>query len=146
MQADGSAATRRANLNAGSLAWLAARKDGRGRPWLTRRALAAAERLQVEHERCGVIGRLTMSWEGGARGGGPAPLRVDPAEQARAAKARLRAALLALAPPARAAVEAAVLRHEPLEAVERSLGLARRTAKTLLAEGLEALADHWRMG
>lgn len=137
---------RRVNLGANALAWLATRKDAGGRPWLDARALAAAERLSADHEAAGVIGRLTMSWDGGPRGAVAAGRRIEPAEQARAAKGRLSAALACLDAQQRAVVERIVLVHDPLEAVERHLGLRRRTAKTVLAAGLERLANHYRIG
>ena len=145
-EAAGRFVPRRANLGASALAWLASRKDTQGRPWIDAREAAAAERLQVDHERAGVIGRLTMSWDAGSKGSGPRGRGMEPAEQARAAKDRLATALGALPPRERAVVERVVLMHEPLQAVERHLGLPRRTARSVLKAGLTMLSDHYRLG
>lgn len=146
IEADGRITPRRANLGASALAWLAGRRDANGRPWLEPRHLSAAERLSADHEMAGVIGRLTMSWDAGPKGGAARGRGVEPAERARAAKARLAAALAALDPGERAVVERIVLAEHPLEAVERHLGLPRRTAKTVLKAGLQRLAAHYRIG
>ena len=142
---DGRPAARRANLGSSALAWLAGRTDAQGRPWLASREAAAADRLQTDHERAGVIGRLTMSWDAGPKGSGPRGRGAEPAEQARAVKARLALALEALAPRERAIVERVVLLQEPLQAVERHLGLPRRSSRIALKNGLTALADHYRI-
>jgi hypothetical protein len=50
MRPDGGADRRRANLAPTALAWLAARRDGEGRPWLTPVEHAAGERLARDAE------------------------------------------------------------------------------------------------
>ncbi len=142
---DGRVEPRRANLGASATAWLASRRDPHGRPWLSRRQLAAAERLSLDYERCGVIGRLTMAWDAAPRDGAPRGRSPEPAERARAAKDRLHTALAALDPPERAVVERVVLAGEALQAVERHLGLRRRTARLALQAALDRLADHYRL-
>ncbi len=143
IEADGTFTTRRVNLGEGALGWLAARRDAQGRPWLDVRALAAAERLRADHEAGGIVGRLTMSWDAGPRGGGGE--RLEPAERARAAKARLSAALGVLSGRQQSVAERIVLLDHPLQAVERHLGLRRRTARDVLKAALEALAAHYRL-
>lgn len=146
VEPDGRLIPRRANLGASALAWLAGRRDAEGRPWLSPRQLAAAERLAADHEAAGLIGRLTMSWDAGPKGSTVWGRGVEPAERARAAKARRAAALAQLDPAERAVVEHVVLAEHGLEAVERHLGLPRRTARTVLKAGLERLADHYWIG
>ncbi|CAN5185338.1 DUF6456 domain-containing protein [soil metagenome] len=143
VEADGRLTVRRANLGEGALGWLAARKDAQGRAWLDARALAAAGKLRADHEACGIVGRLTMSWDAGPRGSGGE--RLEPAERGRVAKARLRAALEALSARQQAVIERIVLLDHPLQAVERHLGLKRRTARDILKAALEVLARHYRI-
>jgi hypothetical protein len=144
-EADGRLTSRRANLGASALAWLAARRDSQGRPWLEPRERAAAERLALDHERAGMIGRLTMDWSAAPRAAAARGRGVEPAEQARAAKDRLAAALAALPGRERAVVQRVVLLHEPLQAVERALRLPRRSARIELKAGLVALACFYRL-
>ena len=143
VDADGRLAPRTVNIGEGGLGWLSARNDAKGRPWLDTRALVAARQLRADHEACGIIGRLTMSWDAGPRGSGGD--RLEPAERARAAKARLRAALGVLSARQESLVERIVLLDHPLQAAERHLGLKRRTARDLLKSGLETLAQHYRL-
>ena len=140
----GRVATRAANLGESPLAWLARRRDPRGEAWLGAAELAAAERLRADVEAAGLIGRLTMRWDGQPRGGGG--VRVDPAERARAAKARVAAALEAVGPGLREMLERVCLVGSALEAVERELELPRRAGKTVLKLGLQRLAAHYRIG
>lgn len=142
---DGRLTPRRANLGESPLAWLARRRDAQGRPWLDALEVRAGERLRDDVQAAGTLGRLTMAWDAGpkARGGrGPG---VEPAERARAAKARVRAALLAIDPAARRVVETVCLAGTALQAAETALGLRRRSAKHLLKQGLAELARHYRL-
>jgi hypothetical protein len=106
--------------------------------------VAAAERLRNDHERCAVIGRLTMDWSGLP----PLGRRLDgdrPAERDRAAKQRLADALAAVGPGLREMLERVVLTGTALEAAERGLSLPRRAGKTVLKLALTRLADHYGM-
>ena len=142
-EAGGRTITHAVNLGESPLAWLARRRDAQGRPWLTPAEIAAAERLRMDVERAGLIGRLTMRWDGQPRGGG---VRIDPAEQARAAKARVASALEAAGPGLREMLERVCLVGSALEAAERELSLPRRAGKTVLKLGLQRLAAHYRIG
>lgn len=139
---DGGWVRRRVNLGESPVAWLARRRDARGRPWLSPAELAAAERLRADHEQTGVLGRLTMDWSGMPRSGA-GWTGIDPAERDRAAKQRLARALEAVGPSLRPVLERVVLNGSALEAAERSLDLPRRAGKTVLKLALERLAVHY---
>ena len=134
----------KANLGESPLAWLARRRDGKGRPWIAPVEAAAGERLREDFHRAGTLGRLTMNWDASPRSGGGGP-RLDPAERARAAKDRIAAALEAAGPGLREILEHVCLAGTALEAAERSLGLPRRAGKTVLKLALQRLVVHYRM-
>lgn len=136
---------RRANLGESPIAWLARRRDARGRPWLGPLELLAADRLRADWERAGVLGRLTMDWSGMPRSGA-GWTGVDPAERDRTAKERLARALDALDPTLRALVEQVVLAARPLETAERTLHLPRRSGKVMLKLALGQLVTHYGLG
>ena len=140
---DGRPAFRAANLGESPIAWLARRRDANGRPWLTPQEAAAGERLRDDFYRAGSVGRLTMDWSGMPRAGSGGGLRLDPAERARAAKARVAAALEAAGPGLREILERVCLAGSALEAAERGLNLPRRSGKTVLKLALGRLALHY---
>lgn len=144
MEADGRLTTRRANLGESPILWLARRKDQSGRPWLTPAEVAAGERLRAEAERALSGPSLTMRWDAlpRARSGGGA-VRVEPSDRALAASARVQAALAACGPRLRAIVEQVCVHGGSLQLAEQALCLRRRQGKTLLKQGLQALADHY---
>ena len=143
MEPDGARVTRAANLGESPIAWLARRRDADGRPWLTPQEAAAGERLREEFHRAGTVGRLTMDWSGMPRSSSGGGARLDPAERARAAKARVAAALLAVGPGLKEMLERVCLAGSALEAAERGLGLPRRSGKTVLKLALGRLAAHY---
>ena len=137
---DGGAEARTANLGESPLGWLL-RRGG-----LTPIQAAAGERLRDDVHRAGVVGRLTMNWDAGPRASGGRGPAVEPAERARAAKARVAAALEAAGPGLREVLEAVCVRASSLEAAERGLGLPRRSGKAVLRLALDRLAAHYRTG
>ncbi len=143
---DGRRTARSANLGESPIAWLARRRGPDGTPWLTAREAAAGERLREDFHRAGTLGRLTMDWSGVPRAGAGGGARLDPAERARAAKARVAAALEAAGPGLREMLERVCLAGSALEAAERGLGLPRRSGKTVLKLALQRLAAHYRIG
>lgn len=145
VEADGRLTARRVNLGESPIAWLARRKDAAGRPWLTPREAAAGERLRDDFQRAGLIGRMTMSWDAGPRSSGARGSGLEPAERARAAKARIAEALEAAGPGLRGMLEQVCLAGTALEAAERALSLPRRSGKTVLKLALGRLADHYRI-
>lgn len=133
----------RRNLGESPIAWLARRRDGQGRPWLTPVEAAAAERLREEFESLGTLGRTTMKWDAVRVDGGRPGLA--PAERDHAARARIARALAEVGPGLREILERVCLMGSALEAAEASLKLPRRAGKTVLKLALQRLARHYRM-
>lgn len=144
-EADGRIRSRRANLTASAIAWLAARRDGLGAPWIEPAERAAAGRLEQEAEIALSGPSLTMRWDALPRSRGGTAARCEPGDRALGAGRRLEAALAACG-PARAMVEHICIRASSLQAAEEALGLRRRAGKALLKQGLRALAAHYRIG
>jgi len=144
MQADGRATTHTANLGESPIAWLARRKDHSGRPWLTPQEVAAGERLRAEAEMALAGPSLTMRWDGLPRSqSGASPARIEPSDRALSASARVEAALAAAGPRLRAMLEHVCVRGSSLQLAEQELTLRRRQGKTVLKQGLQALAVHY---
>ena len=143
MEADGRLTTRRANLGESPVAWLARRKDASGRPWLSPAEAAAGERLRREAEIAFSGPSLTMRWDALPRTGGGSSARVEPTDRALSAGARVEAALTACGPRLRALVERVCIHGTSLQLAEQDLSLRRRQGKTVLKQGLQALAEHY---
>lgn len=135
---------RRRNLGESPIAWLARRRDGAGRPWLSPVEAAAGERLREEFESLGSQGRTTMRWDLTPRVSGGRP-GLAPAERDLAARERIAKALAAVGPGLREILERVCLMGSALETAERSLKLPRRAGKTVLKLALQRLARHYRM-
>lgn len=142
VEPDGGMVLRSANLGRSAVAWLAARADADGRPWLGPAETAAAERLGSEAEAALRGPSLTQRWDALPRPASGAGAAAGPGERALAAGKRVEAALKACG-PARGIVEAVCIRATALQAAERDLGLRKRTGKILLRNGLRALASHY---
>ena len=140
MDADGRPTTRKVNLGESPLGWLLRRGA------LTPVQAAAGERLREDVHRAGLVGRLTMSWDAGPKASGGRGPGLEPAEHARAAKARVAAAFDAAGPGLREVLERVCVRDTALEAAERELGLPRRAGKAVLRLALDRLAAHYRFG
>lgn len=134
---DGRLVTRKANLGESPIAWLARRGQ------LTPTEAAAGERLREDFHLAGTLGRLTMAWDAGPRAKGGRGSVAEPAERARAAKDRIARALAATGPGLKEMLEYVCLAGTALEAAERSLGLPRRSGKTVLKLALQRLAAHY---
>lgn len=147
MEADGRLTPRRANLGESPILWLARRKDQSGRPWLTPAEVAAGERLRAEAEIALSGPSLTMRWDALPRSGsGGGATRMEPTDRALSASARVQAALDACGPRLRAMVERVCIHGTSLQLAEQALSLRRRQGKTLLKQGLQALAEHYGVG
>ena len=146
MEADGRLTTRRANLGESPVAWLARRKDASGRPWLSPAEVAAGERLRAEAEIALSGPSLTMRWDALPRAGGGSSARVEPTDRALSASARVEAALTACGLRLRAMVEQVCIHGTSLQLAEEALCLRRRQGKTVLKQGLQALAEHYGIG
>lgn len=145
MADDGRMRSHRANMTVSAIAWLAARRDATGRPWIERAERAAAERLEMDAEMALAGPSLTMRWDALPRSGGGSAARAEPSDRALSAARRVEAALAACG-PARSMVEHICIRTSSLQAAEQALGLRRRAGKALLKQGLQALAAHYRIG
>ena len=134
------------NLGESPIAWLARRRDSRGEAWLTAVEVAAAEKLRDDYVRAGTVGRLTMIWDAGPRSAAGRGPGLEPAERARAARARIARALADVGPGLSEILQHVCLAGTALEAAERSLGLPRRSGKTVLKLALGRLALHYGLG
>ena len=146
MEADGRLTTRLANLGESPVAWLARRKDASGRPWLSPAEVAAGERLRMDGQIALSGPSLTMRWDALPRSGGGSSARVEPTDRALSAGARVEAALSACGPRLRALVERVCIHGTSLQLAEQDLSLRRRQGKTVLKQGLQALAEHYGIG
>jgi hypothetical protein len=143
IEADGRLTARRANLGESPILWLARRKDASGRPWLTPAEVAAGERLRRDGELAAAGPSLTMRWDALPRSGGGSGVRVEPGDLALSASRRVEAALVACGPRLRPIVGRICIGGDSLQLAETGLGLRRRQGKTLLKQGLQALAEHY---
>ncbi|ATQ41964.1 DUF6456 domain-containing protein [Caulobacter mirabilis] len=143
---DGAVTQRAVNLGESPIAWLARRRDANGRPWLRPVEMVAAEKLRDDFTLAGTVGRLTMAWDAGPKTRGGRGPGVDPAERARAAKARIARALDDVGPGLREVLVKVCFAGTALEAAERDLGLPRRAGKTVLKLALARLARHYGLG
>lgn len=146
MEPDGRVTARRANLGESPVAWLARRKDASGRPWLAPAEVAAGERLRLDGEIALSGPSLTMRWDALPRAGGGSSARVEPTDRALSAAARVEAALTACGPRLRVMVERVCIHGASLQLAEQDLSLRRRQGKTVLKQGLQALAEHYGIG
>ena len=136
-EADGRLTPRKVNLGESPITWLASRGQ------LSAPEAAAGERLREDFHLAGTLGRLTMAWDAGPRAKGGRGGGVEPAERARAAKDRIAHALAAVGPGLREILEHVCLSGTAMDAAERSLGLPRRSGKTVLKLALQRLAAHY---
>ena len=72
-------------------------------------------------------------------------LRIEPGDLALGASRRVEAALDACGPRLRPIVGRICIAGDSLQLAETGLGLRRRQGKTLLKQGLQALAEHYRL-
>lgn len=134
----------RRNLGESPIAWLARRRDGAGRPWLSPVEAAAGERLREDFESLGTQGRTTMRWDLTPRVSGGRP-GLAPAERDHATRERVAKALAAVGPGLREILEKVCLMGSALEQAEQALKLPRRAGKTVLKLALQRLARHYHM-
>lgn len=132
-----------ANLAPTAIAWLAARRDVNGKPWLTPQQVAAGLRLSFDAERTLTGPSLTAALDAPPRSGSVRPRPSEPSDQVLDAARRVERALAAVGPRHRAVLEAVCVRGTALALAEGQLGLKRRQGKHSLIAALEALADHY---
>ena len=146
IDADGRLVRHAANLGESPIAWLARRKDASGRPWLTPAEAAAGERLRLDVERAATGAALTMRWDALPQTRSGAAARAEPGERVLSAARRVEAALTAVGPRLRPMVSRICVHGDSLKLAETGLGLRRRQGKTMLKQGLQALAEHYGVG
>ncbi|HHN66505.1 MAG TPA: hypothetical protein ENK15_00490 [Thermopetrobacter sp.] len=146
---DGVRRTAEINDRESPVQWLARRRDGRGRPYLSAEEVAAAERLRRDYEHGRLGAAITSSWDamftaadrrrlrGAARDG------LAPGERAHAARQRVWKALQAVGPGLDAILLEVCCLHSGLEAAERRLGWPRRSGRLVLQMALDRLARHY---
>lgn len=139
-QADGRLTSRRANLGESPILWLARRG------FLTPPQVAAGERLRADAETALAGPSLTMRWDALPRSGAGTSARVEPTDRALAAARRVEAALAAAGPRLRPMLDRICIRGSSLRLAEDGLGLRRRAGRTILGQGLDALARHYGIG
>ncbi|USI74530.1 DUF6456 domain-containing protein [Sphingomonas morindae] len=140
-EARGGARGRRArsvtvNLAEEPLGWLRARGLVDDRQW------AAGTQLRADFLRAGLVPRVTMRWDAGARGTGDAP---DPTLAQIQAKRRTEAALDAIGPGLRDIAWRLLCMGEGMETAERALGWPARAGRVVLLLALDRLADFYRL-
>ena len=127
------------NLAEGPLGWLARRG------LLSRRQLAAGERLRSDHARSGLAARVTMRWDaiqqGKGRGGGAGADRQSLG--AMDARRRFEAAMTAVGSGLADILWRVVCEGEGISEAEKGLGWPARAAKLVLGMALDRLADHY---
>ncbi len=131
------------------LDWLARRKDGNGKPYLSREEVMAGERLRRDYE-SGMLGaKVTASWDpaltcsSGRRTEGVAKDGLNLSERALAARERVHAALTHVGPGLDEILLEVCCLSRGLEAAERRLGWPRRSARLVLRMALSRLAEHY---
>lgn len=143
IDADGRMTTHRANLTPTAIAWLAARRDPQGQPWLSPPQVAAGLRLGLEAERALAGPSLTAALDAPPRSGSVRPRPAEPGAQMLDAARRVERALVAVGPAHRPMLEAICVRGTALTLAEDQLGLKRREGKHRLIAALQALAEHY---
>ena len=130
----------RVNLAPTAIAWLAARRDAQGQPWLTPLEVAAGMRLSLEAERAFRGPALTASWDAPPRSGSARPRPVEPSDRTLDAARRVEQALAAVGPIHRPMLEAICVHGTALGMAETRLDLRPRTGKHRLKAALLELA------
>ncbi|WP_428029229.1 DUF6456 domain-containing protein [Ancylobacter sp.] len=132
------------DLEESPLGWLARRRGRDGRSFVTPVQLIAGERLRADFTRAGLAPRLTANWDAvtrADRSGGAAGLNGS--EAALAARQRLSRAMEGVGPEFSGLLMDVCCFLKGLEQVEQERGWPARTAKVVLALGLDRLARHY---
>lgn len=132
------------DLEESPLGWLARRRARDGRSFIAPVQLIAGERLRADFTRAGMAPRLTASWDAVTRtdrAGGTAGLNAS--EAMLAARQRVGRALEAVGPEFAGLLMDVCCFLKGLEQVEQERAWPARTAKVVLALGLDRLARHY---
>ncbi|MDQ0347227.1 DUF6456 domain-containing protein [Ancylobacter vacuolatus] len=132
------------DLEESPLGWLARRRGRDGRSFIAPVQLIAGERLRADFTRAGMAPRLTANWDAvtrADRAGGTAGLNAS--EAMLAARQRVARALEAAGPEFSGLLMDVCCFLKGLEQVEQERLWPARTAKVVLALGLDRLARHY---
>ncbi|QIB35075.1 DUF6456 domain-containing protein [Ancylobacter pratisalsi] len=132
------------DLDESPLAWLASRRGRDGRALIAPVQLLAGERLRGDFTRAQMMPRLTADWSAmprSARGSQGPGLALS--EAILASKQRLARAMDAVGPEFSGLLMDVCCFLKGMEQVERERGWPARTAKVVLALGLDRLARHY---
>lgn len=135
----------RRNLQESPLFPLLRLKEKDGRPFLSKEALAAGERLAADFDFAGLQPRITASWQPrlSARAKGAPPPAVELADNRIAARSRINRAVDAMGPELSGVALDICCFGKGLETVERERQWPARSAKLMLRAALLALARHY---
>lgn len=135
----------RRNLQESPLFPLLRLKEKDGRPFLSKEALAAGERLAADFDFAGLQPRITASWQPrlSTRAKGAAPAAVELADNRIAARSRINRAVDAMGPELSGVALDICCFGKGLETVERERQWPARSAKLMLRAALLALARHY---
>ena len=135
----------RRNLEESPLFPLLRLKEKDGRPFLSKDALAAGERLAADFDLAGLQPRITATWQPrlSARAKGAAPAAVELADSRIAARTRVNRAVDAMGPELSGVALDICCFGKGLETVERERQWPARSAKLMLRAALLALARHY---
>ena len=133
------------DLGESPLAWLASRRDAKGRALLNRGQVEAGERLRQDFTFAGMMPRLAGGWRTERISGG-AGAGIDLNDQVLAARLRVETALAAVGPGLSPVLVDVCCLLKGLETVERERGWPARSAKVVLGLALNCLDEHYRLG
>jgi hypothetical protein len=134
------------------LAWLRRRKDRDGAAMICETQFAAGERLRADFWFAQMTPKVTMSWSSNApaqrrrRSGMAFRSDADMADNAAAARERVRRALSAVGPELAGVLIDVCCHLKGLEEAERAAGWPQRSGKIVLQLALSALARHYGIG
>ncbi|MFK8034342.1 MAG: DUF6456 domain-containing protein [Hyphomicrobiales bacterium] len=128
------------------LAWLMARKDKSGMPFLSEAQYAAGERLRLDYGRAALNPQMGMNWcANGQRSGGSGRAVGDANDASLDARDRVNNALSAVGPELSGPLVDVCCYLTTLSNVEKARNWPARSGKLILKLSLEALARHYGM-
>lgn len=128
------------------LAWLMARKDKSGLPFLSEAHYAAGERLRLDYGRAALNPQMGMNWSSNGQRSGSSGRAVGDANDASLdARDRVNDALSAVGPELSGPLVDVCCYLTSLSSVEKARNWPARSGKLILKLSLEALARHYGM-
>ena len=134
------------DLGESPLAWLAARKDAKGRALLDRHQVEAGERLRQDYTFAGMMPRFAGGWRTERISGGRVSAGVDLEDHILAARRRVEMALSAVGGGLAPVLVDVCCLLKGLETVEKERGWPPRSGKVVLGLALTSLSEHYRLG